>query len=243
MKRCPSLLCLAVALSLTAGAHAQAVIASLDSSTLPVNPANGFNGFSFGDFAPPGFISQPPLLVFDVIDDDGNNGVFGGIGVDFVDSVDEGGAENQRTKNFDASLGVWELRLRVHPTNEATSIRTTMIDIDGPEQSTGGGEGGVLFQQGDEHVYEFDLTGVPTDGNFHTLTLPVTTPLFTQGAFGLTAGDGIVNPGLRQIQIQSVFGSTGRLHVDVEYARVVVPEPGSLMLLALGTAAACFRRR
>jgi hypothetical protein len=78
---------------------------------------------------------------------------------------------------------------------------------------------------------------VPNDGQFHVLTKAVTSPLFNQSAFGFDAADDAVNnPGLRQVQIQSVFGSTGRLNVEVDYVRIV-PEPASLALLGFAAPA------
>lgn len=263
--RCISKVLLAAVLTVSIGplASAQKIVAELSTSTLPTNPDNGFGGFTFGDFPAfvPAIISSPtdPYLTLDITDtsgDNGDNGVFGGMGVDFVTSVQEPDPDpdaepgdtieiNQLTQNFDPNDATWELRLKIGDNNEATAIRTTMIDIDGDAQDTGGGEGGVDFMEGDEHVYEWDISGVPVDGQFHLLTMPVASPLFTQGAFGLTAGDTIVNPGLKQIQIQSVFGSTGRLDIEVEYARIsVIPEPATLALVLFGlTSTAMIRRR
>lgn len=229
--------------AIASGASAQSVIASLDPSNVPTYQPNGFATFTFGDFPPPVIISQAPVLAFDITDVDAANGIFGGLGVDVVFDSDPGQAENQTTINFPAHLAWWEVRLRIGPDNEATAIRTTFIDIDGPEQDTGGGEGGALFLDGDEHVYEFDLTQVPDDGQFHTLVIPLTQPLFTQGAFGLNPGNGLIDPGLKQIQIQSVFDSTGRFNVDVEYARIMIPEPAAAMLVAAACSVALARRK
>ncbi|MEM8944365.1 MAG: hypothetical protein AAGD11_04205 [Planctomycetota bacterium] len=226
-------------------AKAQTIVASLDTTNLPTNATNGFGGFTFGDFPNfvPAIISSPtdPFLTLDI--PMFTNG-FGGMGVDFVTSVEapdpndpnETIEVNQLTQNFDPSLATWEFRLRIGDNNSATSIRTTMVDVDGPEQDSGLGEGGVLFMQGDEHVYEFDLTGVPVDGNFHTLTAAVDSPLFSQGAFGVSAGNGIVDPGLKQIQIQA-GDTTNYLDVEIEFARIVlVPEPTAMALVLLGIA-------
>ena len=89
MNRCLHTLCTALALSVAAGAQGQVVIASLDATTLPINPANGFTGFTFGDFPPVGLLPQGGVLLFDITDVDTVNGVFGGAGVDFVDSIGE----------------------------------------------------------------------------------------------------------------------------------------------------------
>jgi hypothetical protein len=159
-------------------------------------------------------------LILDVTDFNGSNGIFGGIGVDYGTPP----ATNQR--DFNPAVARWHLRIKILPLNAATAIRTTYIDHDGG-----------FPVAAEEYVYEFDLTGVPNDGQFHTLVKPVTSPLFNQSAFGFDAADdGINNPGLRQVQIQSVFGSTGRLNVEVDYARIV-PEPVSLALLGFAAPA------
>lgn len=198
-----------------------------DENTLPTNPVNGFGAFTFDDFGAAGALTDgPDSIILDVVDSNASNGVFGGVGVDYVLETPHGSGDFA-PQNFDASGHRWEMRLRILDNNEATSIRTTLIDVDGPGTA-------------DEHVYQFDLSGVPADGAFHLLTLPVDTPLFTQGAFGFSAGDGVVNPGFRQLQIQSEFGSTGRLNVEIDFVRIV-PEPNSAFLLLLATTGA-FRR-
>lgn len=199
---------------------ASAVIINFDEKSIPTNdPVNGFGSFTFDDFGGGAVTETATSLVFDVIDSNGSNGVFGGIGVDFV--IDDGNS-NFVPQDFDAAAHEWELSVKLLTDNEATALRAVFIDDDGAGS-------------GDEHQYEFDLTIVPNDGGFHLLTIPVSTPLFSQGAFGFSSGNGQVDPGLRQVQIQTPFGSTGRLNVEVDFLRIVpiIPEPSSLALLSL----------
>jgi hypothetical protein len=204
-----------------------------DENTYPTNPENTFGAFTFDDFSAAGaFTDGPSSLTLDVQDSNASNGVFGGVGVDY------GTPPGTNNHNFDPALAMWELSVKILANNAATAIRTTYID-----QDPG------FPVPAEEYVYEYDLTGVPNDGMFHVLTKPVLGgELFHQNAFNFDAADdGINNPGLRQMQIQSVFGSTGRLNVEVDYARIVmIPEPASLGMLGLAApalAVAVGRRR
>lgn len=200
-----------------------------DENAIPTNPVNGFGSFSFDDFAVAGAVTDGPTsLIFDVIDSNGSNGVFGGVGVDFV-IEDPPGSQTFVPQDFDPATHQFELSVKILGANAATGINAAFIDDDGAGSA-------------DDHQFNFDLTGVPNDGAFHLLTASLLTPGFTQGAFGFTPGDGQVNPGLRQMQIQSQFGSTGRLNVEVDFLRIVpiVPEPSSVVLLGL---ALCGLRR
>jgi hypothetical protein len=228
------LLCVAAAMMaavfIGTAATAQDLPVVFDESTYPTNPENGFGAFTFDDFSAAGaFTDGPTSVILDVTDSNGSNGVFGGVGVDYGTPP----ATNQR--DFNPALAHWQVRLKILPMNTATAIRTTYIDHDGG-----------FPVAAEEYIYEYDLTTVPNDGQFHVLTKPVTSPLFNQSAFGFDAADdGTNNPGLRQVQIQSVFGSTGRLNVEVDYVRIV-PEPASLALVGLAAPAmllAARRRR
>lgn len=192
-----------------------------DENYYPTNPDNSFGAFTHGDFSATGaFTDGPTSLILNVTDADSSNGVFGGVGVDY------GNPPSTNQINFDPADAQWRLRLRILPLNAATAIRTAYIDHDGG-----------FPVAAEEYIYEFDLTSVPNDGQFHVLTKAVSSPLFNQSAFGFDANDdGINNPGLRQIQIQSVFGSTGRLNVEVDWLRIV-PEPASAALLGLAAPA------
>lgn len=222
-----SLAAIIIAGILTADASAR--LRTFDENSIPTNPINGFGSFTFEDFGGGAVTDGPNSLILDVTDTGGNVGVFGGIGVDYLLETPPGSGDFV-PQDFDPSNASYELSVKILDNNEATAIRTTFIDDDGAGSA-------------DEHVYEFDLTAVPNDGQFHVLSIPLTTPLFTQGAFGLAAGNGMVDPGLRQMQIQSVFGSTGRLNVEVDFARIVVPEPASIALLLSLAGVACGIRR
>jgi hypothetical protein len=191
-----------------------------DENTYPTNPENTFGAFTFDDFSPAGAVTEGATsLILDIQDSNGSNGVFGGVGVDYGPFV--GGALVPH--DFNPATAEWVVRLKILPNNSATALRTTYIDVDN-----------FLQTSGDEHVFEFDLTGVPADGNFHDLVKPASMPLFTQGAFGLIAGNTINDPGLKQMQIQSVFGSTGRLNVEIDYVAIrLIPEPTTLSILGL----------
>ncbi len=202
-----------------------------DENTYPVNPENTFGAFTHGEFATAGaLIDGPTSLILNVTDSNLDGNSFGGVGVDFGPLV--GGALVPH--DFNPATSVWELRIRKLPLNTATAIRTTYIDLDN-----------FLGTSGDEHVFEFDLTGVPIDGNFHTLLKPASAPLFTQGAFGLIAGNTVNDPGLKQIQVQSLFGTPDILNVEIDYVRIrAIPEPATLALFGLGgLAMMAFRRK
>lgn len=192
-----------------------------DENYYPTNPTNTFGAFTFDDFSGPGaFTDGPNSLILDVTDFTGTNGIFGGVGVDY------GTPPGTNNVNFNAAIAQWQVRLKILANNAATAFRTTYID-----QDPG------FPVPAEEYIYEWDLTGVPNDGQFHVLTKPVLGgELFHQTAFNFDgADDGINNPGLRQVQIQSVFGSTGRLNIEVDYVQIVaIPEPAAAALLALG---------
>jgi hypothetical protein len=195
-----------------------------DENYYPTNPDNSFGAFTHGDFSATGaFTDGPSSFILNVTDADSSNGVFGGVGVDY------GNPPSSNPLNFDPASAVWELRIKILPLNAATALRTAYIDDDGG-----------FPVAAEEYIYEFDLTSVPNDGMFHVLTKPVSNPLFNQSAFGFDANDdGTNNPGLRQIQIQSPFASTGRLNVEIDYVRIVpvIPEPASLILLGVAAPA------
>jgi hypothetical protein len=192
-----------------------------DENTYPSNPENTFGAFTFDDFSAAGALTDgASSLILDIQDSNGSNGVFGGVGVDYGPFVSGALVPH----DFNPATAEWVVRLKILPNNAATALRTTYIDVDNSLQTSG-----------DEHVFEFDLTGVPADGNFHDLVKPASMPLFTQGAFGLIAGNTMNDPGLKQMQIQSVFGSTGRLNVEIDFVAIrVIPEPATLSMLGLG---------
>ncbi len=183
------------------------VIVQLDESTLPTNPENGADMFTFEDLAAPGAVTTTAsAIVLDVVDNPGTNpGVFGGVGVDFLQ------------RDFDPGTADLEIRLRALANNAATAINIVYRDLDGA---------GVA----DEFHYQFDISSLTPGGGFVTLTqsLLAPGPLFSQGAYGYTPGDAVQNPGLDQLQIHSPWGATGRMNLEIDYVRIV-PEPSSLM--------------
>jgi hypothetical protein len=203
------------------GQHASGQLpVQFDENTYPTNPENTFGAFLHGDFSSAGaFTDGASSLILDIQDTVAGNGVFGGVGVDYGPFV--GGALVPH--DFNPATAEWVVRLKILPNNAATALRTTYIDVDN-----------FLQTSGDEHVYEFDLTGVPADGNFHDLVKPASMPLFTQGAFNLIAGNTINDPGLKQLQIQSVFDSTGRLNVEIDFVAIrAIPEPTTVSIFGL----------
>lgn len=200
-----------------------------DENYYPTNPTNTFGAFTFNDFSGVGaFTDGPNSIILDVQDSDGSNGVFGGVGVDY------GTPPGTNNVNFDPTTSRVELNIKILPNNAATAIRTTYIDHDGG-----------FPVAAEEYVFEFNLANVPNDGQFHLLSQAANAPLFNQSAFNFDANDdGINNPGLRQMQIQSVFGSTGRLNVEIDFLRIVVPEPTALVLVGMALSSlAVWRKR
>ncbi|TWT47715.1 hypothetical protein [Botrimarina hoheduenensis] len=196
-----------IALTLVATTASAVAVATFDADQFNAN------GFRFGDFDDNffgTFDSSMGLLSLDINDFDSNGDYFGGAGSDIA-------------ADFDVNTTQLEVRLQVGANNVAQQFRVTLKDLDGAGFS-------------DEHVYEFDLTGIsPVDG-FVTLTKPLNLgPLFTQGGFGDMPGDGIQNYGLAQVQIQTVFGLAERLQVDIESVTLVDSAETTLIELTPAT--------
>ncbi|TWT92889.1 hypothetical protein Pla108_40290 [Botrimarina colliarenosi] len=197
-------------LFLTTGASLGATFATLDV------PRFQSNGFRFGDFADNFFGN------FDV-----SNGYFGLDLTEDVDITDPsaglfGGVGSDISTDFDAMTTQLEIRVRVGSLNEATNFRVVLADNDGE---------GV----GDEFQFYIDIASV-TPGEFVTIIQPLTNPgpVFVQPGFELNPGDTIQNYGLTQMQIQSEYGGTARLQVDIESVKLVDPEaPENPLLIEL----------
>jgi GH35 family endo-1,4-beta-xylanase len=181
-------------------AAADYLITAFDETYYPTNPENGYGGFTWGDFNFPGAVTDgASSLTLNITNQDGQNNVAGGIGVDYP------------MHNFDPNLGQWEVRFKILPSNTATAFRTTYRDDDGP--------GTTFPRRGTEYVYDFNLSGL-AQNEWHVLTKPFNNFASSATAFEHNAGDGVQNPDLNQIQLQSIFGSTGRLNVEFDYIRV-----------------------
>ena len=199
--RCAAAFLLLSCLAAARPALAAYTVTSFDESHYPTNPENGYGGFAWGDFDAPGAVTNSASsLALDIFDRDSLNNVSGGIGVDYP------------IHNFDSSLAQWEIRYRVLPNNTATSFRTVYIDDDGP--------GTVNPRRATEYDYDYDIAGVTPAQGWQTITKPFNSFAYSGTAFGSDAGDGIQNPGLSQLQLQSVYNSTGRLNVEVDYVKV-----------------------
>ncbi len=166
------------------------------------------SGFTFADFSAPGAVdTSAGLISLDIsTDSDGVNGLFGGVGADFIPNVD-----------FDFNNVMLETTVRVDAANTASSFNVVLIDVD-PNFA------------GDEFFFSVDLTSAPI-GSFVTLTQPLTNPFLVQTAFGMGPGDQIQNYGLKQVQIQSVFDTTDQLVVDVQDIKIVDPNIGLPVVL------------
>lgn len=189
---------------------------SANAADLAIFDANQFraNGFQYGDFGFFAVDATGDSILIDVMsDDDGVNGLFGGLGSDVA-------------ANFDIATTQLEVTFTVGANNAAPEFRVSLVDDD-----TDGGP-----TAGDEHVFSFDISAV-TPGQQVTLTkqLALDGPLFTQDAFGGDPGDGIQNYGLRQIQLQSVFDAPERLNIDLQSIKLVDPDNPLLVELTPDT--------
>jgi hypothetical protein len=171
------------------------------------------NGFRFGDFNDNffgNFDVSNGYFALDLTEDlNLAEGLFGGVGSDI-------------TAEFEAADTQLEITLRVDPLNVATNFRVVLADNDGV---------GI----GEEYQFYLNLAGLPT-GEFITITQPLTNPgpVYRQAGYQLADGDMIQNYGLRQVQIQSEYGSSARLKIDVMNVKVVDPEaPENPLLIEL----------
>lgn len=225
---------LVASLAAVSTAHAQVLLAEFSEQSYPSNPMNGYGGFTFGDFSVGGAVTATSdSLVLDIaVDNDGSNGKFGGVGVDFGTQVEIApGVFGLQSIDFDSDVAWWEMRVKLLENNEATTVNSVYRDSDSPDNANQ-----------EEYQFNFDLSSIPDDAQFHIITVPTNVFGFSQSSTG--APDGMNNPGLNQIQIQSVFGSDLRTHIEVDYLRIyTVPEPTGLALMGLGLAAVVFVRR
>ncbi|QDV73887.1 hypothetical protein [Botrimarina mediterranea] len=177
---------------------------------VPQFQANGFRFDDFNDNFFGNFDVSNGYFALDLTEDiDLANGLFGGVGSDI-------------SADFDAETTQLEVLLRVNPDNVATNFRVVLADNDGE---------GV----GEEYQFYIDLSSLPI-GEFVTVTQQLTNPgpVFRQAGFEQADGDMIQNYGLRQVQIQSEYGSSARLNIDVQHVKVIDPElPENPLLIEL----------
>ena len=205
-----SLVALAMLVAMVGTAKAQLVFATFDAAQFDVN------GFRFADFDDDFFNTAGTsggLINIDINTDiDLSNGLFGGMGsdvsADFIDTTTQ-----------------LEVTFQVGADNAAGDFRIVLIDSDGDDSGPGLGT--------EEFQYFVDISTLsPADG-FVTVTQPLSSFIFRQQGFGSTNdGDMLTNFGLQQIQIQSAFGGTDRLQIDVESVQLVDPlgEPDPLIV-------------
>jgi hypothetical protein len=159
------------------------------------------NGFAFDDFN--NFFAVDTsngVISIDIIADlDNANGLFGGMGSDIA-------------AEFNAATTQLEVTLTVDPLNVASSFNIVLVDNDG-------------VNTGEEYQFAFNLTGVPTGvPTVLTQSLINPGPVYRQAANGQTDGDMIQNYGFRQLQIQSQYGGTNRLKIDVNSVKLIDPD-------------------
>jgi hypothetical protein len=173
------------------------------------------NGFAFGDFNDFFAVdTSNGVISIDINADlDNANGLFGGMGSDIV-------------ADFNAATTLLEVTLTVDPLNAASSFNIVLVDNDG-------------VNTGEEYQFGFNLTGVtPGVPTVLTQSLINPGPIFRQAAFNQADGDMIQNYGFRQLQIQSPFGGTNRLKIDVQSVKLIDPDNPLLIEFTTTTYAA-----
>ena len=161
-------------------------------------------------------------------DTDGSNGIFGGVGRDIVGTPS--------ILDFDAATNRARLVFRTLPGNQATAFNLVLTDRDSDTT-------------GDQFQFPVQIAGATPLGNgFSEILVDIRegNSSFTQAAAPNfpNPGDRIANYGLAQFQIQSQFGGTAPLDIEVRRVEIVpIPEPGTLGLLGAGTLLLGRRRR
>ncbi len=186
---------------------------------------NGDQGFfSFGDFT---VTDTTDGVVIDNSEGDASDdaGLFGGFGNNSFDVQDFDPATNELTVEFRFLEG-----------DASGFFNFVLSDIDDENSA-----------QDNQFTFTSDAASDVGDGSgFLTQSILLSEEAnFQQTSFGFDdSGDGIFNPGLREVQVQSAFGSTDALIVEIRSIRIsAIPEPGSLALLGLVVPAFALRRR
>lgn len=176
-------------------------------------------GFTFGDFT--GNVTETPTsLIIDVAD-------FGGVGLDVPETA------------FDAGNFQFRLVYRELANNAAGSFNLVLQDNDGDD--SGPGLGAEQFQYVVDTSFASDLG----DGSGFSEQFVPLNSVFRQQVGGFANdGDGIENFGLFQFQVQSSFGSTTPLNIELQTLELVpIPEPGTMALALGGLGLMVARRR
>lgn len=174
--------------------------------------ASKIAGFTFDDFDGAVVDGATSFTITTATDQDGANGLFGGIGRDLLNGVVEvNPATNQIAVEY-----------RLLPGSVATSFSLNLIDVDGANSEQ----------------YQFNLNSANTsdagDGFTRALfRIAATDAQFRQQAVGSPAdGDQVANYGLSQWQIQSPFGDPSPLNLEIRRIAVIddavdkpIPEP------------------
>lgn len=175
-------------------------------------------GFTYDSFVA-GVTESPTSLTIDV-------SAFGGLGRDLAAPV-----------AVDESTALVRLEYRVLDNNAAGDFRIILRDNDGDDSAPGlGTEDHQLF-------VDMSFASPLGDGSGFSEQFVPLNPVFRAQSFGFSNdGDGALNLGLDQWQLQSAFGSTTRLNIEVRTVEIV-PEPASLGLALTGLALVAGRRR
>ena len=212
----------AVAISAIGIGSAQAETVLFDGS-MP-NGDQGF--FTFGDLV---VTDTADGVIIDNSDGDTSDGqgLFGGFGNNSFDVID-----------FDPTVTDLVIEFRFLEGDDSGFFNAVLSDFDSDTEA-----------QDNQFTFSFGEASPVGDGSgFLTQSIPLSTQAnFQQTSFGFD-GPGVdgFTPGLREIQIQSAFGSTDPLVVEIrsiELVTAAVPEPSSLALLALAIPALALRRR
>ncbi|MEM7625147.1 MAG: PEP-CTERM sorting domain-containing protein [Planctomycetota bacterium] len=175
-------------------------------------------GFTFDSFAT-GVTESPTSLTVDV-------SAFGGLGRDLTAPV-----------TVDETTASVRLEYRVLDNNEAADFRVILRDNDGDDSAPGlGTEDHQLF-------VDMSFASPLNDGSGFSEQFVPLNPVFRAQSFGFANdGDGVLNLGLDQWQIQSAFGSATRLNIEVRSVEIV-PEPTTLGFAVAGLALVAGQRR
>ncbi|KAA1261854.1 hypothetical protein LF1_44150 [Rubripirellula obstinata] len=192
------------------------------------NPDPGPAGFAFDDFSGQVTDTGSSLLIDIANDTTMSNGLFGGLGRDVGPIAD---FDHTDPGTF------FRMEYRVLGNNAATGFNILLSDIDDADSAQ------------DFQITASNSSAIAlSDGSgYSELSVPIDVTGFSQTSFGFAdIGDGVANFGLRQWQIQSPFGGTDRLNIEIRRAEIVtaaIPEPGSFALIAALTGAVVTRRR